>query len=173
MVDTRMAYPKHWFVLVTVVLESILTYLFLAALLDPNSILREFWLAICPLIGAVIFMLEVPPIFTAHSLTSTGLRLRMGLLVNEEIPFDAIREVKETSTARGGLRIGIGVKYIPTTRQLFVTSAFSNLISVQLENAVSIGRLRRHRVEEVIINVNFPRGFLDSLEPMINRPGEG
>ena len=173
MVDTKIAYPKHWFVLVAVVFESILTYLFLAALLDPNSILREFWLAFCPAAGIVVFVLEVPPILTRHSLTSRGFRLRMGLLVNEEIPFEAIGEVKETSITRGGLRIGIGVKYMPVTKQLFVTSGFDNLMSVRLEHPVPMGKLRKHRVEEIILNVSFPRGLLAFLEPKINRPGEG
>lgn len=173
MAETKIAYPKHWFLLVAAVFESVLAYLFLAAFLDPNSILRWFWLAFCPIIGAIIFVMEVTPVLTAHSLTATGLRLRMGLLMDEEIPFEAIREVKETSTARGGLRIGIGVRYVPTTRQLFVTSGFDNLISVHLEGATTMGRLRKHKVDEIVLNVNYPRGFLESMEPLINSDAEG
>jgi hypothetical protein len=65
---------------------------------------------------------------------------------------------------RGGLKIGIGVRYLPITRHLFVTSGFGNLVSLKLEEAVPIGKLRKRMVEEIIVNVNFPRGMMDALE---------
>jgi energy-coupling factor transporter transmembrane protein EcfT len=164
MAETMIAYPKHWFVLIVLVVESIVLYLFLAALLDANSILREFWLVLCPLVGGILFLLLVPPIFTNHSITSSVLRLRMGLLIDAEIPTSAIVKVKETSMTRGGLKIGIGVRYLPITRHLFVTSGFGNLVSLKLEEAVPIGKLRKRMVEEIIVNVNFPRGMMDALE---------
>ena len=173
MADTKIAYHKHWFVTIALVFEAILAILFLEALLDVNSIIREFWLVLCPLVGGVMFVLMVPPIFTNHSLTPRGVRLRMGLLVDQEIPYHAIQQVKETSVTRGILRLGIGVKYFPITRQLFVTSAFTNLVSLKLQEPVQIGKFRKHSVEEIVLNVTFPRGFLDSIETFLSRPGEG
>ncbi len=154
-----------------IVFETILTYLFLAALLDENSILREFWLVLCPLVGVALFLLLVPPIFTSHSLTPNGLTLRMGLLANEEIPYHSMKGVRETSVPRGVLKLGLGVKYAPIAKQMFVTSAFSNLVSIRLEEPMLVGKLWKHSVEEIIVSVTFPRELLDSLESRIGRSG--
>lgn len=172
MAETMIAYPRQWFILLAIVIESVLIYLFLVALLDKHSILRNFWLVFCPIVGIPFFALLVPPIFTTHSIGPTGLRLRMGLLIDQKLEFDHIQTVKETSTTRGGLTIGIGVRYLPIKRQLFVTSAFSNLVSLRLRKAVMVGRIRKRPVEEVILNVSFPRRLLDVLENEIDGSGE-
>jgi hypothetical protein len=164
MAETKVAYPKHWFVLLTIVCESILLYLFLTALLRADSVFREFWLVICPLIGACLFVLLVPPIVTSHTIDRDWLRLRMGLLIDERIPLKVISEVRETTTRRGGLKVGVGVRYFPITRQLFVTSGFDNLVSLKLGTEVIVGRLRRNKVDEIVLNVNYSRGFMEALD---------
>ena len=173
MAETRIDYPKHWFVVLTVIIEALIAYLFLAALLDPNSIWREFWLVLCPLVGGVTFVFLAPPVFTHHSIDSNGLRLRMGLLIDAMIPLSSIESAKQTATTRGGLRIGIGARFFPIKGQLFVTSGFSNMVSLRLASPLSIGKLRKHKVEEVILNVSFPKGLMDALEKAGAGSGRG
>jgi len=151
-------YPKHWFAAQAIVVESILVYLLALALLDRDTILREFWLFFSPIVAILLFLFLVPPILTNHLAGEKALRLRMGLLVNQSIPYDWISEVRETSVSRGGLRVGIGVRYFPISRLLFVTSGFTSVALLKLDGERELGGLWKRKVEEIVVSVsNLPR----------------
>jgi len=110
-----------------------------------------------------MFYLFVPPIFTYHIAGAKGLRLRMGLLINETIPYDWIKEVKETSVHWGGVRVGVGVKYAPIMKALFVTSSFRTLVLIRLDQEHRFGMPIKRPVTEIILSVNSASSFIDTI----------
>lgn len=166
-------YPKHWFAVLAIAFESALAYLLLAALLDPETILREFWLVFCPIVAVLLFLFLVPPIMTNHLAGEKALRLHMGLLVNQSIPYDWISEVKETSVSRGGLRVGIGVRYFPISRLLFVTSGFTSVALIRLDGEHQLSGLMKRKVEEIVVSVSDLPRFMDIIQKRMEATGGG
>jgi len=166
-------YPKHWFAALALVFESVLMYWLASALIDPKTVLREFWLAFCPIAGALLFLFLVPPLLTDHLAGEKALRLRMGLLINQSIPYEWVMEVKEASVNRGGMRVGIGVRYFPISRLLFVTSGFTSIAKLKLDDEHELGGLRRRSVETVIISVSNLPHFMDVMRSRIGARGGG
>lgn len=160
-------YPKHWFAVLAVIFESILLYLLGTALLDRDTILREFWLVFCPILAGLLFVFLVPPLFTNHLAGDKALRLRMGLLINQSIPYVWIREVKETSVNRGGLRVGIGVRYFSISRLLFITSGFTSVVRLSLDGEHQVGRFWKRRVEDIILSVSDLPHFTEVMRSRI------
>lgn len=160
-------YPKHWFAVLAVIFESVLLYLFATVLLDRDTVLREFWLVFCPIVTALLFLFLVPPIMTNHLAGEKAIRIRMGLLINQSVPYDWIDEVKETSVNRGGLRVGIGVRHFPISKLLFVTSGFTSVVLLKLDEEHEFGRLRKRKVEDIVLSVsNLPR-FMEVMRSKI------
>ncbi len=159
----RIDYQKHWFVILALVLEMIVAWVFYAAYSSPESTFRTAWLVLAPVIGTLLFLFLVPPMFTHHLAGEKGLRLRMGLLINATIPYSNIKSAKETSVHKGGLRVGIGVRYFPITKALFVTSAFTNLVKLELDGQPRVGRLLKRPVEDLVLSVSYVPGFLDVI----------
>jgi len=160
-------YPKHWFATLAIVLESALLFLLASALLDENTVLRSFWLAFCPVVAVLLFLFLVPPIFTNHLAGEKALRLRMGLLLNQSIPYGWVRDVKETSVSRGGLRVGIGVRYFPISRLLFVTSGFTSVALLRLDHEREMGGLMKRKVEEIVVSVSDLPRFVEMVRSRI------
>lgn len=166
-------YPKHWFAVMAIIFEPVLLYFMSMAILDENAVLREFWLVFCPIVAILLFLFLVPPIFTDHLAGEKALRLRMGLLLNQSIPYDWIREVRETSVSRGGFRVGIGVRYFPISRLLFVTSGFTSVAVLKLNGERELGGILKRKVEEIVISVsNLPR-FMKIMRSRMSGPGGG
>lgn len=159
----RIDYPKHWFVILALLFETILVGIFYMAYDSPESTFRTTWLVLSTAIGIGLFLFLVPPIFTHHLAGEKGLRLKMGLLINTTIPYASIKSAKETSVHRGSIRVGIGVRYFPITRALFVTSAFANLVKLELDEPQMIGRLLKRPVEDVVLSVSYVPAFLDAM----------
>jgi hypothetical protein len=164
-------YPKHWFAVLALAFESVLMYLLATALVDPDTILREFWLVFCPIVAGLLFLFLVPPTMTNHLAGEKALRLRMGLLINQSIPYEWISEVRETSVSRGGLRVGIGVRYFPISRLLFVTSGFTSVVLLKLDGEHQLAGLMKRRVEEIVISVSDLPRFMEILRTRIEAPG--
>ncbi len=169
----RINYPKHWFLLIAVAVESVVIWLFYGALGYPEGAWRTVWLIISPVIGAIAFLLMVPPLFTHHLAGERGLRLKMGLLLDETVPYAWIRDVKETSVSNGGIRVGIGVRYFPITEVLFVTSSFNNLARISLDREHTMGRFLKRPVREIILSVNYLSGFFEIVRAKKGPPGSG
>jgi hypothetical protein len=151
-------YPKLWFAVMAAIFESVLCYWFVWSILDEDAVLREFWVVFSPLLGVLLGLFLVPPIFTNHLAGEKALQLKMGLLLSASIPYDWIKEVKETSVHRGGIRVGIGVRYFPISGLMFVTSGFSSVAVLKLDKQHEVGRLWKREVEEIVMSVsNLPR----------------
>lgn len=166
-------YPKHWFAILAIAFESVLMYLLASALIDPNTIFREFWLGCCPIAAALMFLFLVPPLLTDHLAGEKALRLRMGLLINQSIPYDWMKEVKETSIHHGGVRVGIGVRYFPISRLLFVTSGFTSVAQINLDGEHEIGGLWRKDVETLVISVSDLPRFKEIVRSRMHAHGRG
>lgn len=159
----RIDYPKHWFLLGTLVwIVSTVVLVFLAFDSVEES-MRSFWIAAAILESVVLFYLFVPPVFTHHSAGAKGLRLRMGLLINETIPYDWITEIGETSIHWGGVRVGVGVRYASLMKALFVTSSFSTLVSIKLDQEHRLGKLIKRPVKEIVLSVSSASSFIDLI----------
>lgn len=158
------AYPRHWFVTVTVIFESLAAYLFLFALLDPDAILRGVWLVLGPAIGIFSFLFFVPPLFTKHLAGERALRIKMGLLIDTTIPYAVVKEVKDTTVHRGGVRVGVGVRYFPISKTMFVTSSFSDLVMLRFHDEMLMGRFVRKPVEELVLSVNNKSLFIETIK---------
>ncbi len=160
---TRIDYPKHWFLLGTAVWASAAALLGYLAWTSVEGSVMIFWLLMAAFEGVVLGYLFVVPLFTHHMLGAKGLRLRMGLLVNETIPYDWIREVRETSITWGGVRVGVGVRYSPIMKILFVTSAFQSLVAIKLDSEHKLGRPFKRPVQEIVLSVHSASVFMDQL----------
>ncbi len=151
-------YPKLWFALMAVIFESVLGYWFVWSIIDDDAVLREFWVVFSPALGILLGLFLIPPLFTNHYAGERALRLRMGLLLNTSIPYLLIEEVKETAVHRGGIRVGIGVRYFPISGLMFVTSGFSSVATIKLSEPQQVGRLWKREVQEIVLSVsNLPK----------------
>lgn len=168
----RIDYPKHWFVIMTIVFEAVVVWLFYTAYSGAVGDWQTVWLVVSPLTGVLIGLFLVPPIFTSHLAGEKSIRIRMGLLMNETVPYSWIKEVKQTSVHRGGIRVGIGVRYFHISRMLFVTSSFSNLLAIKLREEHAVGWLRKKRVEEIVLSVMFAPPVIETIRDRAGLPKE-
>jgi len=159
----RIDYPKYWFVLGTLVWAVSTALLLFLAYDSIEDSTRLFWAAATVFEGIVMFYLFVPPLFTHHYAGAKGLRLRMGVLINETIPYEWVKEVRETSVHWGGVRVGIGVRYAPMMKALFVVSSFRTLVLIRFEDEHRLGRPIRRPVREIILSVNSASSFIDTI----------
>jgi len=157
----RIDYPKHWFLLGTLVWALGTGMLLYLAYDAVEESIRLFWVAATVFEGIVMFYLFVLPVFTYHIAGAKGLRLRMGALIHETIPYDWIKEVRETSIHWGGVRVGVGVRYAPIMKALFVTSSFRTLVLIKLDEEHRLGSPIKRPVKEIVVSVNSPSAFID------------
>jgi len=159
----RIDYPKHWFAIGTLIWILGTTLLIFLAYDSVEESLRAFWLVAAAFEGIVMFYLFVLPLFTYHIAGVKGLRIRMGLLIRETIPYEWISEVKEASIHWGGVRVGVGVRYAPIMKALFVTSSFRTLVTVKLDEDHRLGGLWKRPVREIVLSVNSASSFIDVI----------
>ncbi len=159
----RIDYPKRWFLIMAVVIEAVVIWLFIGAMGFPSGTWKTLWLIVTPTIGVLAFLFLVPPLFTHHLAGEKGLRLKMGLLLDATVPYAWIKDIRETSVSRGSIRVGIGVRYFPITKVLFVTSSFGNLAKITLDGERTMGRVLRRPVNEIVLNVTYMTGLLEAV----------
>jgi len=150
----RIDYPKHWFVMGTMGWALATFILFYMAETTKEDVVRTIWLTAGSAEGVLLGLFFIPPLFTYHLAGEKALRLKMGLLIDASIPYAWIKQVKETSVRWGGVRVGIGVRYAPITRMLFVTTEFDDLVSIRLDGPHVMGGLLKRHVEELVLSVN-------------------
>jgi len=156
----RIDYPKHWFVIGLTGYVPVVGVLAFLAYGTVETFWRGFWVASCAAIGILFFLFLVPPLFTAHLAGDKGLRLRMGLLLNTVVPYAWIQDVRETHVSRGGISVGIGVKYAGRMGTLFVTSSFSDLVALRLNGDHRLGGNLRPPVSQVVLSVSDKDAFM-------------
>jgi hypothetical protein len=169
----RIDYPKRWFLLMAVVIEAIVAWLFFGMWVAPEGAWRTLWLIISPVVGALAFVFLVPPLFTHHLAGEKGLRLKMGLLLDSTVPYAWIKDIRETSVSRGGVRVGIGVRYFGISRVLFVTSSFSNLAKVTLDKEHVMGRLLKRPVVEIVLSATYMPALMNAVRTRAKDPESG
>lgn len=157
-------YPRYWFAIVALLFFSLSAYLFFFALLDPDAVLRWVWLVLAPALGAYALLFYIPPLFTKHLAGERALRVKMGLLIDAMIPYAVIREVKDTQVHRGGVRVGIGARYFPISRTMFVTSSFSDLVVLRFHDEMLMGRFFKRPVEELVLSVTNRSLFIETVK---------
>jgi|GEM_PF-1311582 len=167
----RIDYQKRWFAAMVLALEGIVAWLVYGMTGSPEGPWRTLWLIIAPVVGVLGFLLLAPPLFTHHLAGEKGLHLKMGLLLDSTVPYSWIRDVKETSIRRGGVRIGIGVRYFPITKTLFVTSSFSNLAKITLNGEYRMGRIFKRPVHEIIVSVNYMPALVGAVTSRVAPQG--
>lgn len=160
---TRIDYPKHWFWLGTLVWGAGTLLLIFLAWDSVESSVRLFWILATLFEGILLAYLFVLPLLTHHMAGTKGLRLRMGMLINETIPYDWIREVRETSVQWGGFRVGIGVRYSGIMRVMFVTSSFRDLVAIKLDKEHRLGSPLKRPVSEIVLSVKSASAFMDLI----------
>ena len=169
----RIDYPKRWFLLMAVVVEAIVAWFFYGTWGAPEGAWRTLWLVISPIVGALAFVFLVPPLFTHHLAGEKGLRLKMGLLLDSTVPYAWIKDIRETSVSRGGMRVGIGVRYFGIGRVLFVTSSFTDLAKVTLDKEHLMGRFLKRPVGEIVLSVNYMPSLMDTVRTRVKGPESG
>jgi len=168
----RLDYPKHWFLvgaMLWAAATSIFIYLSLTSV-EPFS--RAFWAAVAAVEAPVVFVMFVLPVFTSHAAGAKGLRLRMGVLLREDVPYEWIRSVDETSIRWGGVRVGVGVRYAAITQALFVTSSFRNLIEIELDGEHRLGGLLKRPVRRIVMSVRSAERAAELLRERAELPKE-
>ena len=163
----KLEYPKHWFLVGAIVWVSLTIALLYLSLSSVEHSIAVFWIAAGVLEGVAMFLLVVQPLFTGHVAGAKALKLRMGLLIREDIPYEWIKEVRQTSIHRGAFRVGIGVRYAPIMKALFVTSSFRDLVVVRLDKEHVMGRLMRRPVLEIVLSVTSSQMFIDAIKQRI------
>lgn len=160
---TRVDYPKQWFVLGTIAYAFATVAIVYLGLTAKEDFGRAFWFGFAAIEGVLLFLFLVPSLLTSHLAGEKALRLRMGVLLDATVPYGWIKGVRETSIPRGGLRVGIGVRYSPIPKMLFVTSSFGGLVVLELDGEHVMGRLLKRPVETIIMNVTNSPGFISSV----------
>jgi hypothetical protein len=159
----KISYQKTWFALGTAMYVAVTAALFYLSATSVEDSVKLFWLIAGLVEGILFFLFMVPPLLTTHLAGDKGLRLHMGLLINDTIPYDSIREIREMTVHWGAVKVGIGVRYSAISRILFVTSSFNNLVAIKLDKELTIGRVFRRPVSEIVVSVSFAKGFLDAM----------
>ncbi len=161
---TRIDYPKQWFMLGTFVWAVATVLLAYLAWSSISDAIRTLWIIIGLAEGILLGYLLVLPLFTHHMLGVKGLKLRMGLSINETIPYEWIREVRDASITWGAVRVGVGVRYSPIMKVMFVTSSFQSLVRLKLDREHRIGSPFKRPVEEIVLSVYSATQFMDQLK---------
>lgn len=168
----KLEYPKHWFLtaaLLWALATALFVYLSVSAVEDFS---RMFWACVAAVEAPVVFVMFVLPLFTSHAAGAKGLRLRMGVLVRDDVPYEWIRRVDETSLRWGGVRVGIGVRYASITKLLFITSSFRDLVEIEFDSEHRLGGLLKRPVTRIIMSVKSARSAVDLLRERAGLPRE-
>lgn len=156
----RVDYPKLWFTLGSAAdIAAMVTMLYLAY--DSVELFGQaFWAACALVICVPILLVLFPPVFTCHYVGEKGLRLRMGLLMNATVPYRYMRGVSDSKVSYGPLMVGVGVKYVPKRKLVFVTSSFKDLVAIRLDGPQQLGSPLRPLVDQVVLSVKDKEGFV-------------
>ncbi|MGD9962606.1 MAG: hypothetical protein AB7S97_01710 [Thermoplasmata archaeon] len=156
----RVDYPKLWFAAGSAVGAAAMAAMLYLAYDSVELFGRVFWAACALVICVPILLMLVPPMFTCHYVGEKGLRLRMGLLMNTTVPYRYLRGVGDSKVSYGPLTVGIGVKYVPKRKLVFVTSSFKHLVAIRFDGPQQLGSPMKPLVDQVVLNVRDKEGFV-------------
>ena len=159
-------YPKTSFTLGAI---GCVAGLVLCAYLEATAIeefARAFWVVAAAIFALLLTVFAIPCMITNHAAGTKGLHLRMGILINRTIPYDAIREVAPDTVRRGLLSVGIGVRHREKLRTIFVVSSFKNLVVIKLNRELRLGGMLSPTVGQIVMSVKDIDSFLDTVSIM-------
>jgi hypothetical protein len=156
-------YPKHLAAVgtgVTLVAITAMAYLSLSA---TEDFAVHFWGLAALLVGASTLLFLVPILLTHHELTDDALRLRVGLLLSTSVPLASIGSAQAERVVRGALNVGIGVRFHPKTKTLYVTPSFRDTVDIRLREETLLGSFVKHPTIRVVVSVSDRDAFLEQL----------
>jgi hypothetical protein len=126
-------------------------------------------------VGLAVFLgtFITPCLLTSHAIGEKGVHLRMGLLINTTVPYDAIREMAPDTVRRAAFTVGIGVRHKERSGTVFVTSSFRNLVSIKLNRELKLGGILSPTVGQIVLSVKDVDGFLSTVATMSGAREEG
>lgn len=156
----RVDYPKLWFAVGSAVDAAAMAAMLFLSYDSVEPFGRTLWAACVAVVCVPLLLILAPPMFTCHYVGEKGLRLRMGLLMNTTIPYRYVRGVGDSKVSYGPVTVGIGVKYVPKRKLVFVTSSFKDLVSIRLDGPQQLGSPLKPLVDQVILSVKDKDGFV-------------
>lgn len=159
-------YPRAWFGLGAVVCTvGIISSAYLAYE-SLEAFTRTFWMIVGSAIAVFLVVFIVPCLITTHVAGEKGLHLRMGILINATVPYDAIREIAPDTIRWGALTVGIGVRHKGKQRTVFVVSSFKNLVIIRLNRDLRLGGMLGPTVGQIVLSVKDVDSFLSTVARM-------
>ena len=160
-------YPRFLFAYVTGVCAALVAAALYLSVTALEDFAENFWLVVAVAIALFAAYFSVPSMFTHHTATEQGLRIRMGLLINAFIPYDSIASAAPIKVERGLLknRIGIGVMHKQNTDTIYVLSSFQDTVIVNLRDELRAGVFGT-RASHVVFNVDAMSQVLDLVDRM-------
>ena len=111
-------------------------------------------------LSAIILVMGVSPLMTAHEISESRLSLRQGWYFHIGIPLQYIGKAERIDNRN----YGMGLSYTKKLRRLCVLTLDRNLVRIELNNDVIVRMLGFRRiVGEIIVNVNEPDSFVKAL----------
>ena len=161
-------YPIHLFVWITIVCGALAASAAFLSLTAIEDFAETFWLIVAAVLAAFVALFSLPCVLTHHAADEDGLRIRMGLLINLRLPYDAIESVAPVKVDRGHLRnrLGIGVMHKQRTNTIYVLSSFQDTVSVTMKDEIRTG-LTRTPARNVVFNVEMVGPLMDLLDGII------
>ncbi len=159
-------YPRVWFGLGAIVCTvGIISAVYLAYE-SLEEFTRTFWMIIGSALAIFMVVFIVPCLITTHVAGEKGLHLRMGILINATVPYDAIREIAPDTVWWGALTVGIGVRHKQKQRTVYVVSTFKNLVIIRLNRDLKLGGLLGPTVGQIVLSVKDVDSFLSTVASM-------
>ena len=159
-------YSRAWFALGAVVCTvGIISSAYLAYG-SLEAFTRTFWMIVGSALAIFLVVFIVPCLITTHVAGEKGLHLRMGILINATVPYDAIREIAPDAVRWGALTVGIGVRHKQKQRTVFVVSSFKNLVIIRLNRDLRLGGMLGPTVSQIVLSVKDTDSFLSTVALM-------
>lgn len=159
-------YPRMWFGLGAIVCTvGIISSVYLAYE-SLEEFTRTFWMIVGSALAIFMVVFIIPCLITTHVAGEKGLHLRMGILVNATVPYDAIREIAPDTVRWGALTVGIGVRHKQKQRTVYVVSTFKNLVIIRLNRDLKLGGLLGPTVGQIVLSVKDVDSFLSTVASM-------
>ncbi|MFW5914730.1 MAG: hypothetical protein ACOCSO_02935, partial [Thermoplasmatota archaeon] len=116
--------------------------------------------ALIMMVSALILVLGISPLLTAHSLSGNELILRQGWYFRARIPLDNISSVRRLES--GPRRTGVFFRVLRAS--MFVTTRRHDLLELELKEPQRFPWALNKRAGRVIFDTSDNRAFLRSLE---------
>ena len=161
-------YPIYLYVWITVICGAFAASAAYLSLTATEDFAETFWLIVAAALAAFVALFSLPCMLTHHIADEDGLRIRMGLLINLRLPYDAIESVAPVKVDRGLFRnrLGIGVMHKQRTNTVYVLSSFHDTVGVMMKDEIRTG-LTRTPARSVVFNVDAVGQLIDLVDRMI------